>query len=328
MKIIVKKGGPLTTLQDTGRYGFQKYGVLVSGAMDLFSLKLGNILVGNKESEGALEMTMSGPFLKLPAGLVFALTGADLGAKLGSKPVPLNRAVYVKEDSALSFGFAAKGVRGYLTVAGGFAVPEVMNSKSTYLRAKIGGVGGAPLADGTELETGDLTAEQEKLAAALAGLGGKPFSTLGWSVGTESLFAGEPIRVTQGLQADWFSNATLHAFFRSGYTITAQSDRMGYRLSGTPLPYKDSSLEMISEPVTFGSIQVPADGNPIILMADRQTTGGYAKIGQVIQADLSRLAQMKPGQTIYFQPVTLTQAEEALARQADFLTDAAKMVKR
>ena len=328
MKIIVKKGGPLTTLQDTGRYGFQKYGVLVSGAMDLFSLKLGNILVGNKESEGALEMTMSGPFLKLPAGLVFALTGADLGAKLGSKPVPLNRAVYVKQDSALSFGFAAKGARGYLTVAGGFAVPEVMNSKSTYLRAKIGGVGGAPLADGTELETGDLTAEQEKLAAALAGLGGKPFSTLGWSVGTESLFAGEPIRVTQGLQADWFSNATLHAFFRSGYTITAQSDRMGYRLSGTPLPYKDSSLEMISEPVTFGSIQVPADGNPIILMADRQTTGGYAKIGQVIQADLSRLAQMKPGQTIYFQPVTLTQAEEALARQADFLTDAAKMVKR
>lgn len=328
MKIIVKKGGPLTTLQDTGRYGFQKYGVLVSGAMDLFSLKLGNILVGNKESEGALEMTMSGPFLKLPAGLVFALTGADLGAKMGGKPLPLNRAVYVKEDSALSFGFAAKGARGYLTVAGGFAVPEVMNSKSTYLRAKIGGVGGAPLADGTELETGDLTAEQEKLAAALAGLGGKPFSTLGWSVGTESLFAGEPIRVTQGLQADWFSNATLHAFFRSGYTITAQSDRMGYRLSGTPLPYKDSSLEMISEPVTFGSIQVPADGNPIILMADRQTTGGYAKIGQVIQADLSRLAQMKPGQTIYFQPVTLTQAEEALARQADFLTDAAKMVKR
>lgn len=328
MKIIVKKGGPLTTLQDTGRYGFQKYGVLVSGAMDLFSLKLGNILVGNKESEGALEMTISGPFLKLPAGLFFALTGADLGAKLGGKPVPLNRAVYVKEDSALSFGFAAKGARGYLTVAGGFAVPEVMNSKSTYLRAKIGGVGGAPLADGTELETGDLTAEQEKLAAALAGLGGKPFSTLGWSVGTESLFAGEPIRVTQGLQADWFSNATLHAFFRSGYTITAQSDRMGYRLSGTPLPYKDSSLEMISEPVTFGSIQVPADGNPIILMADRQTTGGYAKIGQVIQADLSRLAQMKPGQTIYFQPVTLTQAEEALARQADFLTDAAKMVKR
>lgn len=328
MKIMVKKGGPLTTLQDTGRYGFQKYGVLVSGAMDLFSLKLGNILVGNKAREGALEMTMSGPFLKLPAGLVFALTGADLGAKLGGRPVPLNRAVYVKEDSTLSFGFAAQGARGYLTVAGGFAVPAVMNSKSTYLRAKIGGVGGAPLADGTELETGELTAEQEGLKAVLAKTGGKPFSTLGWSVETTGLFTGEPIRVTQGLQADWFDNATLQEFFHSGYTITAQSDRMGYRLSGAPLHYRDSSLEMISEPVTFGSIQVPADGNPIILMADRQTTGGYAKIGQVIQADLPRLAQMKPGQTIYFRPVTLTQAEKALARQAEFLDHVKKMVQR
>ena len=103
---------------------------------------------------------------------------------------------------------------------------------------------------------------------------------------------------------------------------------MGYRMAGQKLEYKEEGRQLISEPVTFGSIQVPADGNPIILMADRQTTGGYAKIGQVIQADLSRLAQMKPGQTIYFQPVTLTQAEEALARQADFLTDAAKMVKR
>lgn len=328
MKIQVKKGGPLTTLQDQGRYGFQKFGVLVSGAMDLFSLKLGNILVGNDEKEAALEMTMSGPFLKVPAGLVFALTGADLSAKLGGKPVPLNRAIYVKEDTTLSFGFAARGARGYLSVAGGFDVPLVMNSKSTYLRAKLGGFGGAPLQDGAELETGTLSAGQEKLAAALAKAGGKPFSTFGWSIPDGNLFATDPIRVTQGLQADWFDNDTLYAFLENPYTITAQSDRMGYRLSGTPLHYKDSSLEMISEPVTFGSIQVPADGNPIILMADRQTTGGYAKIAQVIQADLPRLAQMKPGQKIYFEPVTLTAAEQALERQEQFLADAKAMVKR
>lgn len=328
MKIQVKKGGPLTTLQDQGRYGFQKFGVLVSGAMDLFSLKLGNILVGNEEKEAALEMTMSGPFLKVPAGLVFALTGADLSAKLGGRSVPLNRAIYVKEDTTLSFGFAAQGARGYLSVAGGFRVPLVMNSKSTYLRANLGGFSGAPLQDGAELETGDLSAAQEKLAAALSRQSGKPFSTMGWSIPDGNLFAGDPIRVTQGLQADWFDNKTLYAFLENPYTITAQSDRMGYRLSGTPLHYKDSSLEMISEPVTFGSIQVPADGNPIILMADRQTTGGYPKIAQVIQADLPRLAQMKPGQKIYFEPVTLTTAEQALERQAQFLSDAERMVKR
>ncbi len=328
MKISVKKGGPLTTLQDTGRYGFQKYGVLVSGAMDLFSLKLGNILVGNKENEGALEMTMSGPFLQVPAGLIFALTGADLGAKLGGKPVPRNRAVYVKEDSTLSFGFAAEGARGYLTVAGGFDVPVVMDSKSTYLRAKIGGVNGGALQDGTELSTGELSPEQENLAAALSRQSGKPFASMGWSVPNEDLFSTEPIRVTEGLQADWFTQDTLHTFFTSPYTITPQSDRMGYRLSGAVLPYKDTSLELISEPVSFGSIQVPADGNPIILMADRQTTGGYAKIGQVIQADLPRLAQMKPGGTIYFAPGSLTQAENALAKQEAFLEQVRQMVKR
>lgn len=328
MKITVKKGGPLTTLQDTGRYGYQKYGVLVSGAMDLFSLKLGNILVGNKETEGALEMTMSGPFLKLPAGLVFALTGADLGAKLGGVPVPRNRAIYVKEEAALSFGFAAEGARGYLTVAGGFAVPAVMGSKSTYLRAKIGGIDGAPLKDGTELSTGELSPEQEKLAAVLSKQSGKPFASMGWSVPNEDLFGTEPVRVTAGLQAEWFDRNNLQKFFESPYTITPQSDRMGYRLSGAVLQYRDSSLEMISEPVSFGSIQVPADGNPIILMADRQTTGGYPKIGQVIQADLPRLAQMKPGQVIYFTPVTLTEAEKALAEKEKFLAAVRLMVKR
>ena len=165
MNILVKKGGPLTTLQDLGRYGYQKYGVLVSGAMDSLSLELGNLLVQNKPGEGALEMTMGGPVLKLPAGLVFALTGADLQAKLGGVPVPMNRAIYVKEDSTLLFGMAKTGTRGYLTVAGGFDVPLVMGSKSTYLRAKLGGVGGAPLKDGEELAVGALMESQKAFAA-------------------------------------------------------------------------------------------------------------------------------------------------------------------
>lgn len=326
MKILVKKGGPLTTLQDLGRYGYQKYGVLVSGAMDTVSLRLGNLLVGNEEGEGALEMTMSGPALKLPAGLVIALTGADLQAKLGGASVPRNRAVYVKEDSLLTFGFAQEGCRGYLAVAGGFAVPKVMGSKSTYLRAKLGGFQGRPLADGDELETGNLAADQETLAQRLAKMPGKKFSTFGWSIPESELFSAAPIRVAEGLQFDWFKDESVWTFFNTPYAITAQADRMGYRMAGAKLEYKEEGRQLISEPVTFGSIQVPADGNPIILMADRQTTGGYPKIGQVIQADLPRLGQMKPGQNVYFQLVNLTQAEKALLRQETFLQEAKKML--
>lgn len=327
MKIQVKKGGPLTTLQDLGRNGYQKYGVIVSGAMDQVSLRLGNLLVGNKESEGALEMTLSGPALKVPAGLVFAITGADLQAKLGGSPVPRNRAIYVKQDGLLTFGFAQEGCRGYLTVAGGFAVPEVMGSKSTYLRAKLGGVEGRPLQSGDELETGALNEAQEALSQKLAKLPGKDFSSFGWSIPETSLFSSAPIRVAEGLQYDWFKDESVRTFFTTAYTITPEADRMGYRMDGEKLEYKEEGKQLISEPVTFGSIQVPADGKPIVLMADCQTTGGYPKIGQVIQADLPRLGQMKPGQRVYFQLVNLAEAEKALARQEKVFQEAEKMVK-
>lgn len=327
MKIQVKKGGPLTTLQDLGRNGYQKYGVIVSGAMDRVSLRLGNLLVGNKEGEGALEMTLSGPALKVPAGLVFAITGADLQAKLGSSPVPRNRAIYVKQDGLLTFGFAREGCRGYLTVAGGFAVPEVMGSKSTYLRAKLGGVEGRPLQTGDELETGALDEAQEALSQKLAKLPGKDFSSFGWSIPETALLSSAPIRVAEGLQYDWFKDESVRTFFTTGYTITPEADRMGYRMDGEKLEYKEEGKQLISEPVTFGSIQVPADGKPIVLMADCQTTGGYPKIGQVIQADLPRLGQMKPGQRVYFQLVNLAEAEKALARQEKVFQEAEKMVK-
>ena len=160
MRILVKKGGPLTTLQDLGRYGYQKFGVLVSGAMDDVSLRLSNLLVQNDPGEGALEMTMSGPVLVLPAGLVFALTGADMKATLGGKPVPRYRPIYVRKEAILTFGFAQTGSRAYLSVAGGFDVPQVMESKSTYLRAKIGGVKGRPIDKGDELPIGTIGPHQ------------------------------------------------------------------------------------------------------------------------------------------------------------------------
>ncbi len=284
MRILVKKGGPLTTLQDLGRYGYQKFGVLVSGAMDDVSLRLSNLLVQNDPGEGALEMTMSGPVLVLPAGLVFALTGADMKATLGGKPVPRYRPIYVRKEAILTFGFAQTGSRAYLSVAGGFDVPQVMESKSTYLRAKIGGVKGRPIDKGDEL----------------------------------FVFAKGPIRIMEGLQYDWFTEESQRTFVTEPYTITMQADRMGYRLEGVKLTFREKR-DLISEPVTFGAIQVPADGNPIILMADRQTTGGYAKIGQVALVDLPRLAQMRPGDKICFAWTTLTEAEKSYAKQETYL---------
>jgi antagonist of KipI len=320
MKILVKKGGPLTTLQDLGRYGYQKFGVLVSGAMDDVSLRLANLLVQNNPGEGALEMTMSGPLLVLPAGLTFALTGADMKATLDGKPVPTYRPVYVRRKATLAFGFAQTGCRAYLAVAGGFDVPPVMESKSTYLRAKIGGVEGRALKAGDELAIGTIDPHQAAFVGRMerSAKGDAPFVTVPWSIDGRFVFNKGPIRVTEGLQYDWFKEESLKAFVTDSYTITTQADRMGYRLDGTKLEFKEKR-DLISEPVTFGAIQVPADGKPIILMADRQTTGGYAKIGQVILVDLPRLAQLRPGDSIHFEWTTLTEAEQKYAKQEGYM---------
>ncbi len=320
MQIEVKKGGPLTTIQDAGRHGYQQYGVVVGGAMDPVSLRIGNMLVQNPQGEGALEMTVSGPFLKVPAGLVFAITGADMGPKLGGKPVPLWKPVYVAKDTTLSFGFASKGARAYLTVAGGFDVPVVMNSKSTYLRAAMGGYKGRLLESGDLLTTGTLTPSQEALRDRLAARvrGNDAFAAAPWSIDCGYIFEDAPIHVTQGLQYDWFSAKGLETFLSSPYTISANSDRMGYRTDGPAIEIREKR-DLISEPINLGAIQVPPDGKPIILMADRQTTGGYPKIGQVIQTDIPRLAQRLPGRIIHFEEVTIGEAEASYAHQEEYL---------
>lgn len=320
MDIVIQNGGPLTTLQDTGRIGYQQYGVVVSGAMDSFSLRLANILVGNHPQEGALEMTMAGPSLKIPKGLVFALTGADMGARLNGIPVPRNRPVYARTDALLRFGFASRGARAYLAVAGGFDVPPVMNSKSTYLRAQMGGWKGRALKGGDQLPLGTPSKKQQAIITRLAGMPSRNgvFSTVPWGAKTDFIFEEAPIRVTSGLQYDWFTKGSLDGFFSTPFRITTNSDRMGYRLQGAPLAFREKR-DLISEPINLGAIQVPPDGQPIILMADRQTTGGYPKIAQVILADLPRLAQMKPGQSLSFQLVTLNEAERSYEKAETFL---------
>jgi antagonist of KipI len=327
MKIGVKKGGPLTTIQDLGRYGYQKFGVLVSGAMDVVSLRLANLLVQNQEGEGALELTLSGPALTLPAGVVFALTGSAMEPLLNGHKVPMWRPVFVRKKSLLTFGFSRRGARAYLAVAGGFAVPSVLGSKSTYLRAGLGGYEGRALKDGDVLQLGRVSRSQAAFIGRMERRA-KPddvFVTVPWAIEDEFIFSEDPIRMTKGLQYDWFTPESQKMITEQPYKISLQADRMGYRLEGTPLKLKEAR-ELVSEPVTFGAIQVPADGQPIVLMADHQTTGGYPKIGQVVLADLPRLAQRKPGDSLRFKWVTLTDAETGYARQEAYIAKMAKTI--
>ena len=329
MNILVKKSGPMTTLQDLGRIGFQKYGVLVNGAMDSFSSRLANILVGNSPSEAALEMTMLGATLELPAGSLFALTGADLAANIDGKPVPQFRPVYVTKVSTLRCGFSKRGCRGYFAIAGGFDVPLVMGSKSTYLRAKMGGYQGRVLQDGDSLKIGAISALAQKFIQKLSAKASDAaaFISVPWFAPCDFLFGEEVIRVVKGQQYDWFTPASIQDFFQEPYLITLQSDRMGYRLDGKPLERRDKK-ELVSEPVTFGSIQVPADGKPIILLADRQTAGGYPKIASVIHADLVRLAQRQPNYKLHFKEVSLAEAEHLYFQQEDYLTQLADIIEK
>jgi len=306
--MIVRQPGILTTFQDRGRYGFQKYGVLVNGAMDMFALRVANILVGNSQDEAALEITLHGPSIELTEDITFAICGARLSPMLNGSLVSEWRRVSAKAGSMLSFGKPARGCRAYLAVAGGFDVPEVMGSRSTYLRGQIGGFEGRALKQGDELKVRQTDVEGSVLKVAVldanSGLDWFVSPTLYPAYGTHPV-----IRFISGPDFRLFSDESQRLFGTESFKITPQSDRMGYRLSGPALELA-SRQEKVSTAVTVGTIQVPPDGNPIILMADRQTIGGYPCIAQVIQVDVPVLAQLKPGDSLTFQEVTLELAQE------------------
>jgi antagonist of KipI len=313
MSVGIIRGGLLTTVQDLGRYGFQKHGVLVSGAMDAFALRLANLLVGNEEGAAALEITLMGPTLRFEQPTLIAIGGAYLSPKLDGKPVPEWRPVWVRAGSQLTFGAPVAGCRAYLAVAGGFAVPEVLGSRSTFLRGGIGGHEGRALAAGDLLVIGTPSvAAVQRMEQLECFAGNEPFAATDWVVSSHLLpdYSKNPVlRVMRGAQFDAFDEASRAHFIGNSFRVTPQSDRMGYRLQGDSLKLVEP-LEMISEAVTAGTIQVPSDGNPIVLLADRQTTGGYPKIGQIATVDLPLIAQVKPGDTVRFQEISLSQAQE------------------
>lgn len=294
--IEVIKPGALSTFQDLGRIGYQQLGVPANGVMDERAHRLANALVGNPQDTATLEITLMGPTLRFGTATAVAICGADLDAGIDGTPLPIAQACVVPAGATLSFGKRKSGLRAYLAVAGGFALEPVMQSHSTFVRGGYGGMQGKPL----------RKADVIGLRAPRAALPGAPMQArfaAGIMAAPEA-----PLRVVRGREWEAFSADAHAAFTSAGFRIGAQSDRMGYRLEGPALTLS-APREMWSEAVAFGTIQVPPDGQPIVLMADRQTTGGYPRIAHVCAVDLPRLAQRMPGESVRFAVIGLDEAQ-------------------
>ena len=300
MKLQVLSPGMLTTIQDLGRWGYQGKGMPVAGAMDGFSLQAGNLLLGNHRNLAALEITVLGPALSVKEGQgVICLSGAELDFHINNEKVPAWTALKVKEGDTLSAGASAgKGARAYLCVSGGFDVPLVMGSRSTYLRAGIGGLEGRPLKKGDILSTGPNVSLWERSEGFICPQNLRP------SYGKD-----EPLRAVMGPQDDLFTKEGIDTFLHSEYTISNNADRMGYRMDGPSVEHAEGA-DIVSDAIPPGSIQVPGHGQPIVMLADRQTTGGYTKIAVLAKSDIYALSQKLPGQKVHFRSATF---EEAIA---------------
>ena len=298
MKLHVLSPGPMTTVQDYGRHGYVASGIGVSGVMDQDAYEAANYLVGNKHGEAVLEATLMGPSIQFDADCICAVTGADMGTKIGNKPVEPYRPFWVQSGQVLTMGYAQTGCRGYLAVQGGFDVPVVMGSRSTNLKCALGGYEGRALKAGDVLEVPDESR-----------------STVMDRKRRQPVYEQEvTVRVIPGPQADAFPEKGFRTLWEQSFSVSAKSDRMGLRLDGPVIETKEGS-DIVSDGIALGAIQVTSGGQPIILLADRQTTGGYAKIGTVCSFDIPKLAQLKPGGIIHFEEITVEAAQRLLKRK-------------
>ncbi len=292
--------GLLTTVQDRGRYGFQDSGFSVSGCMDAQALSQANILVNNTKEKAVLEMTFMGGTFLFHGHTYFALTGADMNPRLSGKEIQNQKAYEAKEGDILELAGAKTGRYGYLAVAGGILVDPVMGSFSTNLKCKLGGF------EGRALKKGDLLPIQGDVKELWnMYLKEMPKKTYDQEI---------LLRVVLGPQKEYFTEKGLETFQKEAYALSEKSDRMGYRLEGEAIEYKDT-VDILSDGIVYGSIQVTPAGQPMVMMADRQTTGGYAKIGTVITPDLHLLAQCMPQAKVRFQAVSLEEASRLYKQQ-------------
>ena len=299
--------GILTTIQDSGRFGFSRFGVPPSGALDSFSFRVANLLVNNQGNEACLETTLMGLRLKALNEFVIAITGGDLSPSLNGEPLEMWRTHLLIEGDVVTFKKIRSGCRAYLSASGGFIVPEVMGSRSTYLSGKFGGLEGRPLRKGDILFRPDSPS---------------PLNRLGLRFPEEwiPLFEKEgTLRVIPGPQDHHFTQKGFQTFCSSAYQVTPRCDRMGVRLDGPKIERRaDVEESIISEGFLSGAIQVPGDGKPIIILTEL-VTGGYTKIATVISVDLTKVAQLKPGDRVRFNPISIEEAYQLLKEDEDSL---------
>ena len=317
MIVRVRKAGLLTTVQDRGRWRFQALGVSVAGPMDEYSHRCANAVLGNEDGAATLEVTLAGPELEFTDDRRVAVAGAEFELSVGDRAVPANTSFRVSAGERLAFGRRIRGARAYIAISGGIETPPVLGSRATHVPSAMGGVDGRALKAGDELPLGP-----PKGGHYMTGSGGpvKCSDPAICSVRLQPDHAQSPttIRVLPGPQRDRFAEGALTALQSAAYRIETDSNRMGYRLSGPRLEHAGDA-QVTSDATPLGVLQVPASGQPILLMADRQTTGGYAKIATVISADISLAAQLGPGDEIRFALCSPRQALAALIAQEQSL---------
>jgi len=312
MKVFqVLKPGLFTTVQDLGRYGYLKYGVPISGAMDTFSLVTSNLLVANHPNDACLEITFIGPELQALTRTQIAITGGVVPAKINGRSVPMWQTLEAQEGDLISFGKIESGYRAYLSIRGGIDTPLVLGSRSTYVRGNFGGM------NGKQLKTGDI----------IEGLD-VPLLKIGFLMPEKLVpqFTGRfKVNVILGPQDDMFTEDGINTFLSNPYKVTLEADRMGYRLEGPVIEHK-AKADIVSDALLPGAVQVPKSGKPIIIMQDAQTTGGYPKIAVAISHDVSLLGQAKPNDMIEFSKITTQQAHEKIREYYEFLDNLSRML--
>jgi antagonist of KipI len=304
--LIVQDPGPLTTIQDLGRFGHLRLGIPTSGPMDLDAFVLANRLAGNPDNAAGLECTLMGPRLEFTDDRLVAITGADMAPTVNGGAVDAWQGVRVKAGDVLRLGAAKSGVRAYVAIAGGLETPLVLGSRSTYVRGRLGGVEGRALRKGDRLPLGSAGASRPRRV--------RPERIPAYPRDAQ-------LAVVLGPQDDRFTPAGIAAFLEGPYEMLPQSDRMGARLKG-PFIEHTRGHDIISDGVPMGGIQVIGEGQPIVLLADRQSAGGYTKIATVCSFDLGRIAQVKPGGRLRFRRVTVSEAHAMLRDRRRTLDEA------